>query len=86
MGIGPCVKIITSEHLADDTSIPVLFTPLKFQPVVLKDGCDIGVGSVICPGVTVGEGAIIGAGSVVNKDIPNFEVWAGVPVRKIRQR
>ena len=86
VGIGPCVKILTSEHIADDRSVPILFTPLKFKPVVLKDGCDIGVGSVICPGVTVGEGAIIGAGSVVNKDIPNFEVWAGVPTRKIRQR
>jgi acetyltransferase-like isoleucine patch superfamily enzyme len=86
VGIGPAVKIITSEHIADDTSIPILFTSLKFKAVLLKDGCDIGVGSVICPGVTVGEGAIVGAGSVVNKDIPDLEVWAGVPARRIRRR
>ena len=86
VGIGPAVKIITSHHVADDPSIPVLFTSLAFKPVILNDGCDIGVGSVICPGVTIGKGAIIGAGSVVNKDIPELEVWAGVPARKIGRR
>ena len=86
VGIGPTVKIFSSEHVADEPSIPVLFTTIKYESVVLRDGCDIGVGSVICPGVTVGAGAIVGAGSVVIKEIPDFEVWAGVPARKIRRR
>jgi acetyltransferase-like isoleucine patch superfamily enzyme len=86
VGIGPAVKIITSQHAADDPSIPILFTSIECKPVVLKNGCDIGVGSVICPGVTIGQGAIIGAGSVVNRDVPALEVWAGVPARKIKQR
>lgn len=86
VGIGSMVKILTSEHKADDLEIPVLFTELDFKEVILEDGCDIGIGSVILPGVTIGEGAIIGAGAVVAGNVPPYEIWAGVPARKIRVR
>jgi maltose O-acetyltransferase len=43
----------------------------------------IGVNSVILPGVSIGAGAIVGACSLVNRSIPNEEVWAGVPVKRI---
>lgn len=42
--------------------------------------------AVICPGVTIGDGAIVGAGSAVTHDIPPFEIWAGCPARFIRKR
>lgn len=86
VGVGPMVRILTSEHQADRPDIPVMFTELTFAPVVLGDGCDIGVGATILPGTTIGEGAIVGAGAVVTQDIPGFEVWAGVPARKLRER
>jgi acetyltransferase-like isoleucine patch superfamily enzyme len=86
VGIGSRVVILTSEHEALDRDVPVYFTPLKFAEVVLEDGCDIGVGAIILPGVRIGEGAIVGAGAVVTCDIPPYEVWAGVPARKIRTR
>ncbi|MEM2001616.1 MAG: acyltransferase [Thermoproteota archaeon] len=86
VGIGPRVIILTSQHEALDRDLPVYFTPLKFAEVVLEDGCDIGAGAIILPGVRIGEGAIIGAGSVVTRDVPPYEVWAGVPARKIRER
>jgi acetyltransferase-like isoleucine patch superfamily enzyme len=86
VGIGPRVVILTSEHEALDSDVPVYFTPLKFAEVVLEDGCDIGTGAIILPGVRIGEGAIIGAGAVVTCDIPPYEVWAGVPARRIRKR
>lgn len=54
--------------------------------MVLEDGCDIGAGAVILPGVRIGQGAIIGAGAVVTSDIPSYEIWAGVPARKIGKR
>jgi acetyltransferase-like isoleucine patch superfamily enzyme len=87
VGIGPTVKVFTSSHDGDGRlEVPVLFTALQFGAVVLEDGCDIGIGSIVLPGVTVGEGAIIGAGSVVTHNIPPYEVWAGVPARKLRNR
>lgn len=46
----------------------------------------IGAGSIILGGVKVGNGSIIAAGSVVTKDIPECEIWAGVPAKKIKNR
>ena len=86
VGIGPGVTILTSQHQALDRDIPVYFSPLELAEVVLEDGCDIGAGAIILPGVRIGEGAIVGAGAVVTADIPPFEIWAGVPARKIRER
>lgn len=42
--------------------------------------------ATICPGVIIGNGAVIGAGAVVTKSVPAWEVWAGVPARKIATR
>lgn len=86
VGIGPGVIILTSEHEASDVEIPVYFTPLKFEQVIINDGADIGAGSIILPGLTIGMGAIIGAGSVVTHNVPDHEVWAGVPARKLKRR
>lgn len=46
----------------------------------------IGVNVCICSSVTIGEGAIVGAGSVVTKNIPPYQVWAGNPARYIKDR
>ena len=54
------------------------------KPIVLKKGCLIGMESFVMPGVTVGEGAIVGAGSLVTKDIPAWTVAAGRPARVIK--
>jgi acetyltransferase-like isoleucine patch superfamily enzyme len=48
--------------------------------------CDIGVGATLLPGVTVGDGAIVGAGAVATRDVPAFTVVAGVPARELRKR
>jgi len=58
--------------------------PLK-KPVELKDGCFIGAHSIILKGVTVGKEAIIGAGSVVAKSIPDGEIWGGNPIKFIKK-
>ena len=57
----------------------------KQGPVVLKKYCKIGSHSILMPGVTVGENAIVGACSFVNKDIPDNTVAAGVPVKVVRK-
>jgi acetyltransferase-like isoleucine patch superfamily enzyme len=53
-------------------------------PVRLKSYSGIGTASILLPGVTVHEGAVVGAGSVVTKDVPAHTVVAGVPARVIR--
>lgn len=85
VGIGPKVSVITSQHRPADKE-PVLFSPLEFKAVILEDGCDIGVNATILPGVTIGKGAIVAAGAVVVSSIPPYEVWGGVPAKKISER
>ena len=63
---------------------PVMDCPLKYAPIVIKDGAHIGIGSIIMPGVTVGEGAVIGAGAVVTKDIPDYCLAVGVPAKVVK--
>lgn len=54
------------------------------RPITLEEDVWIGANAVICGGVTIGKGAVIGAGSVVNRDIPAGVVAAGVPCRPVR--
>jgi len=49
----------------------------------IKDGAFIGLNAIVLTGVTIGSNAVVGAGSVVTKDIPNREIWAGNPAKKI---
>jgi acetyltransferase-like isoleucine patch superfamily enzyme len=53
----------------------------KYAPVILKKGCKLGANSVVMPGITIGEGAVVGSNSFVNRDIPPKEMWFGSPVR-----
>lgn len=51
--------------------------------IEIMDNCFIGANTTIMPNVRIGPNAIIGAGSVINKDVPEGEIWAGVPARRI---
>ena len=86
VGVGPYVKILTSYHQNDNYNKPVLHNPVEFEKVVVKNGADLGIGSIILPGITIGMGAIVGAGSVVTKDIPDYAIVAGNPARLIKFR
>ena len=54
------------------------------RPITLEEDVWIGANAVVCGGVTIGKGSVIGAGSVVTRDIPAGVVAAGVPCRVIR--
>lgn len=56
------------------------------KPVVIHDYAWIGGCATILPGVTIGEGAVVAAGAVVTKDVPPYEIHAGVPAHKIGER
>ncbi len=53
----------------------------KKGPVILKKNCKVGTHSTIMPNVTVGENSVVAAYSFVNKNIPNNELWAGIPAK-----
>jgi acetyltransferase-like isoleucine patch superfamily enzyme len=86
VGWGPGAKVLGSSHTGRPCNVPVIFTDLEILPVRIGDYADIGVNAVILPGVTIGEGAIVGAGAIVTKDVPAYAKVAGVPARVIGWR
>jgi acetyltransferase-like isoleucine patch superfamily enzyme len=86
VGIGPYVQFLTSEHVADDAARAVIRTPVWEGRIEVGWGSDVGLNTVILPGVTIGEGVIVGSGAVVSRDLPPYVVAAGVPARVLRQR
>ena len=55
----------------------------KFGKISIGNNVFIGINSTILPGVTIGDNCIVGAGSLVTKNVPSGEVWGGVPARRI---
>lgn len=86
VGIGPYVKILTSNHVEDNINIPIMHNSLEFKEVVIEDGADIGIGTIILPGIKIGKGAIIGAGSVVTHNVEPYTIVAGSPAKLLRYR
>lgn len=78
--IGPGARILTEHHPEE----PALRHRLLVRPVVIRRNAWIGAGASVLPGVTVGENAIVAAGAVVTKDVPDNAVAAGVPARVLR--
>ncbi len=60
--------------------------PSKYGNVYIGSYCWIGANVVINPGVSIGENAVVGANSIVTKNIPDGEIWGGVPARFIRKK
>lgn len=58
----------------------------RFAKVTIEEDVFIGINVTICNSVTIGKGAVVGAGSIVTKDIPPYQVWAGNPARFIKDR
>ena len=85
-----CLLLCHQRDLSD-YCIGVDYAKLGYhkKKIILKKGCLIGMNSMIMPGVTVGEGAIVGAGSLVTKDVPAWTIATGRPakvVKHIQQR
>ena len=79
--LGPDVLVTTLGHRYEDPAMPVVA-----RPVVIGPRCWIGARATILPGVTLGEGVVVAAGSVVAEDIPAWAVVAGVPARLVKRR
>lgn len=82
--LGPNVAIYSSTHNYKDISIPIKNQGYNVAITTLKKGCWIGINSVILPGVTIGKNSVVGANSVVNKDVPDYTIVAGAPAKIIK--
>jgi maltose O-acetyltransferase len=80
--IGPNVQLLTPTHPVDPAMRRDKLEAA--QPIVIGDNVWLGGGVIVCPGVTIGENSVIGAGSVVTRDIPANVVAVGSPARVIR--
>ena len=85
--MGPEVVIYTSGHRFDRTDIPMREQgSTEPREVIIGNDVWIGRRAMIMPGVTIGDGCVIGAGAVVTKDIPEYSVAVGVPAWVIKSR
>lgn len=85
--LGPYVKVIGGDHRFEVAGVPTIFAgrPPQVKTVIGEDAW-IGCGAIVIAGVRIGRGAIVAAGSVVTSDVPDYEIHAGVPNRKLRDR
>ncbi len=79
--IASSVMIYNSEHDLSDEEFRAISAPVK-----IGDYCFIGPRAIILPGVKIGKGAVVAAGAVVTKDVPDFQIVGGVPAKPIGER
>ncbi|MBL4807172.1 MAG: sugar O-acetyltransferase [Rhodobacteraceae bacterium] len=94
VAIGPNVQLITASHPVkfeerylewpEDKEFPFRAVT-HARPITIEDQCWLGAGVIVLPGVTIGKASVIGAGSVVTKDIPAGVVAVGNPCRVLRK-
>jgi len=80
------VSLIAANHVLDRYAP---YRDLPWDPqrtgVVLEENVWVGAGTIILPGCTVGRNSVVAAGSVVTKNVPSNQLWAGVPARFIKE-
>lgn len=84
--MGSGVHFYINNHKFDNPKLPLIdqgYYP--DEPIVLRNGCWIGANVILLPGVTIGKNAVVGAGSVVTKSVPDGVVAAGNPARVIKE-
>lgn len=84
--IGPGSKLLSAGHVVPEGRAPMRFTGTFLKKITIEKDAWIGANVIILPGIKVGEGAIVGAGAVVTKDVPPFAIMGGAPARIIRLR
>ena len=81
----PPQLFIPANHIFDNPELPICDHGLMKEGIQIHDDVWIGAGARILDGVTIGHGSVIGAGSVVTKNVDAFSVVAGNPARQIRR-
>lgn len=84
--MGPDIIIYSGTHTFSDISVPIQKQEMRYAPVIVGNDVWLGARVIIMPGVTIGDGCIVGANSVVTKDLPPYSICAGTPARVIKYR
>ena len=80
------VKILTSDHVFKNNDVAIKDQGIEIDKITIKDNVWIGAGATILKGVVIGENSIIGAQSLVNKNIPPNVIAAGVRCKVVKER
>jgi acetyltransferase-like isoleucine patch superfamily enzyme len=84
VNLGAGCRIFDTDFHSVDFEERIADTNIPSRPVRIEDGAFIGAGALVMKGVTVGERSVVGAQSVVTRDIPPNEIWAGNPAKHIK--
>ena len=83
--IAPFVYLVDSDH-GTKLNSTMNSQPNKTSPIIIEDDVWIGANSTILPGVKIGKGSIVAAGSVVTTDVPENNLYGGVPAKFLKHR
>lgn len=86
VGFGPDVKVWSVNHRFEDPDQPWLLQGWEMKSVTIEDDVWLGANVFVMPGVTIGRGAVVSAGAVVNKSVPPYSLVAGNPARVVGWR
>jgi acetyltransferase-like isoleucine patch superfamily enzyme len=84
--MGPRVSLIAENHNYGRIDVPMKAQGVTREAIVIEDDCWLGADSVILAGTHIGRSAIVAAGAVVNKEVPQYAIVGGVPARVIGWR
>ena len=79
-------KFIDHDHGLELSDHPIGTLPADEAAIILEEDVWLGANVVVLRGIRIGRGAVVGAGAVVTRSVPAYEVWAGVPARKLNER
>lgn len=83
VSIGPRVTLVCSSY--PNFSKILSYAPVQNGPITIESEAWVGAGAIVLPNVHIGTGAIVGAGSVVTRDVPRHSIVAGSPAKVLRQ-
>lgn len=84
--IGQRVSFHSEDHVFDRVDVPIKAQGVRRRGIVVEDDCWLGAGVIVLDGVTIGQGSVVAAGSVVTHDVSPWSVVGGAPARLIRRR
>ena len=80
------VKLICGNHTFARRDVPIRAQPPEGAPIVVEDDVWLGASAIVLGGVTVGQGSVVGAGSVVTRSLPPYSIARGVPAKIVGVR